>query len=131
MLRITNIRLESGTIWWRKFSFIFSFNFFLIIKVIYAYYRKSGKVQKSIKKRIIDNQGENNINFNCQGGKKVTHFSFFSLKGKGKGKPLSGVRLFTTPWTAAYQAPLSMGFSRQEYWSGVPSPSPISVYMSL
>ena len=29
-----------------------------------------------------------------------------------------------TPWTAAYQAPLSMGFSRQEYWSGVPSPSP-------
>ena len=30
-----------------------------------------------------------------------------------------------TPWTAAYQAPLSMGFSRQEYWSGVPLPSPI------
>ena len=29
------------------------------------------------------------------------------------------------PWTAAYQAPLSMGFSRQEYWSGVPSPSPM------
>lgn len=45
--------------------------------MIYAYYRKSGKVQKSIKKRIIDNQGENNINFNCQGGKKVTYFSFF------------------------------------------------------
>ena len=36
---------------------------------------------------------------------------------------LSRVRLFTTPWTAAYQAPLSIGFSRQEYWSGVPSPS--------
>ena len=36
---------------------------------------------------------------------------------------LSHVRLFATPWTAAYQAPLSMGFSRQEYWSGVPSPS--------
>ena len=32
--------------------------------------------------------------------------------------------LFSTPWTAAYQAPLSMGFSRQEYWSGVPLPSP-------
>ena len=30
------------------------------------------------------------------------------------------------PWTAAYQAPLSMGFSRQEYWSGVPLPSPIN-----
>ena len=37
---------------------------------------------------------------------------------------LSRVRLFATPWTAADQAPPSMGFSRQEYWSGVPSPSP-------
>ena len=45
-------------------------------------------------------------------------------KWKVKGKSLSHVWLFTTPWTAAYQAPLSMGFSRQEYWSGVPSPSP-------
>ena len=36
----------------------------------------------------------------------------------------SRIRLFATPWTAAYQAPPSMGFSRQEYWSGVPSPSP-------
>ena len=34
----------------------------------------------------------------------------------------SRVRLFATPWTAAYQAPLSMGFSRQEYWSGLPLP---------
>ena len=39
-------------------------------------------------------------------------------------KSLSHVRLFVTPWTVAYQAPLSMGFSRQEYWSGVPFPSP-------
>ena len=39
-------------------------------------------------------------------------------------KSLSRVRLLTTPWTAAYQAPPSMGFSRQEYWSGVPLPSP-------
>ena len=38
-------------------------------------------------------------------------------------KSLSRVRLFATPWTAAYQAPPSMGFSRQEYWSGVPLPS--------
>ena len=35
---------------------------------------------------------------------------------------LSHVRLFATPWTAAHQAPLSMGFSRQEYWSGLPCP---------
>ena len=41
-----------------------------------------------------------------------------------KVKLLSRVRLLVTPWTAAYQAPLSMGFSRQEYWSGVPLPSP-------
>ena len=39
-------------------------------------------------------------------------------------KSLSHVRLFVTPWTIAYQAPLSMGFSRQEYWSGLPFPSP-------
>ena len=44
-------------------------------------------------------------------------------KGQVKGKLLSGVRLFVTPWTAAHQAPPSMGFSRQEYWSGVPLPS--------
>ena len=41
-------------------------------------------------------------------------------------KSFSRVRLFTTPWTTAYQAPLSMGFSRQEYWSGVPLPSLIT-----
>ena len=39
-------------------------------------------------------------------------------------KWLSRVRLFATPWTVAYQAPLSMEFSRQEYWSGLPFPSP-------
>ena len=45
-------------------------------------------------------------------------------KWKVKVKLLSRVQLCATPWTAAYQAPPSMGFSRQEYWSGVPSPSP-------
>ena len=45
-------------------------------------------------------------------------------KWKVKGKSLSHVQLFMTPWTAAHQAPPSMGFSRQEYWSGVPLPSP-------
>ena len=43
---------------------------------------------------------------------------------KKKMKSLSRVRLFGTPWTVAYQAPLSVGFSRQEYWSGLPFPSP-------
>ena len=45
-------------------------------------------------------------------------------KWKGKVKSLSRVRLLATPWTVAHQAPPSMGFSRREYWSGVPSPSP-------
>ena len=45
-------------------------------------------------------------------------------KWKVKVKSLSRVWLIATPWTAAHQAPLSMGFSRQEYWSGVPLPSP-------
>ena len=47
-------------------------------------------------------------------------------KWKVKVKSLSRVQLLATPWTAAHQAPLSMGFSRQEYWSGVPLPSPVS-----
>ena len=47
-------------------------------------------------------------------------------KWKVKGKSLSRVRLLATPWTAAYQAPPSMGFSRQEYWNGVPLPSPLA-----
>ena len=45
-------------------------------------------------------------------------------KWKVKGKSLGCVWLLATPWTAAYQVPPSMGFSRQEYWSGVPLPSP-------
>ena len=45
-------------------------------------------------------------------------------KAKVKVNSLSHVQLFATPWTVAYQAPPSMGFSRQEYWSGLPFPSP-------
>ena len=46
------------------------------------------------------------------------------LKEKVKVKSLSCVRLFATPWTVAHQAPLSTVFPRQEYWSGLPFPSP-------
>ena len=46
------------------------------------------------------------------------------LRVKVKVKLLSHVWLFVTPWTIAYNAPLSMGFSRQEYWSGLPFPFP-------
>ena len=51
-------------------------------------------------------------------------------KWKMKVKSLRSVQPSATPWTAAYQAPLSMGFSRQEYWSGVPLPSPSGVLLS-
>ena len=44
-----------------------------------------------------------------------------------KVKLFSRVRLFATPWTVVYQAPPSMGFSREEYWSGLPFPSPVDL----
>ena len=52
-----------------------------------------------------------------------------NLSGTTKGKErkvklFSHVQLFATPWTVAYQAPPSMGFSRQGFWSGLPFPSP-------
>ena len=47
-----------------------------------------------------------------------------NLKENEEVKLLSSVRLFVTPWIVAYQAPPSMGFSRHEYWSGLPFPSP-------
>ena len=48
-----------------------------------------------------------------------------------KVKTLSRVQLFVTPWTVAYQAPPPMGFSRQEYWSGLPLPSRVTLLQSL
>ena len=55
----------------------------------------------------------------------LTYLPRDSGKVKVKVKSLSHARLFGTPWTVAYQAPPSMGFSRQEYWSGLPFPSPM------
>ena len=52
-------------------------------------------------------------------------------KWKVKVKSLSRVRLLATPWTAAHQAPPSMGFSRREYWSGVPLPSPVTCLVAI
>ena len=56
-------------------------------------------------------------------GCRVGHDWVTELNWKVKVKLLNRVRLFATPWTIAYQAPPSMGFSRQEYWSGLPFPS--------
>ena len=55
----------------------------------------------------------------------VSFSNAWKWKVKVKVKSLSLIQLLATPWTAAYQAPLPMGFSRQEYWSGVPLPSPV------
>ena len=55
----------------------------------------------------------------------------YAWKWKVRVKSLSHVWFLATPWTGAYQAPPSMGFSRQEYWSGVPLPSPNPVYWCL
>ena len=55
---------------------------------------------------------------------KACYSNHKSKKERKKVKSLSCVRLFATPWTVAYQAPPSMGFSRQEYWNGLPFPSP-------
>ena len=52
-------------------------------------------------------------------------------KWKVKVKSLRRVQLLATPWTAAYQAPRSMGFSRQEYWSAVPLPSLINTLLYI
>ena len=53
------------------------------------------------------------------------HFLLQCMKVKSESEAAQSCQLLATPWTAAYQAPLSMGFSRQEYWSGVPLPTPI------
>ena len=69
-----------------------------------------------------------NILRNCQivfqSDCKILHFHESSSSSIVKVKSLSRVRLFATLWTVAYQAPLSMGFSRQQCWSGLPFPSP-------
>ena len=54
----------------------------------------------------------------------LSHQGSLLYRGKVKVKLLSHVRLLATPWTVAQQAPPSMGFSRQEYWSRLPFPSP-------
>ena len=62
---------------------------------------------------------------------KIKKYKFqCSVNRKVKVKSLSCVQFFATPWTVACQASLSMGFSRQEYWSGMPFPSP-SPYLFL
>ena len=57
------------------------------------------------------------------------HFLLQCMKVKSESEVAQSCLTLSDPWTAAYQAPLSMGFSRQEYWSRVPLPSPITLYV--
>ena len=59
------------------------------------------------------------------------HFLLQCIKVKSESEVTQSCLTVETPWTAAYQAPPSMGFSRQEYWSGVPSPSLIKCFRTL
>ena len=59
------------------------------------------------------------------------HFLLQCMEVKSESEVAPRVRILATPWTAAYQAPPSMGFSRQEHWSGVPLASPLSLYIYI
>ena len=56
------------------------------------------------------------------------HFLLQCMKVKSENEVAQSCPTLATPWTAAYQAPPSMGFSRQQYWSGVPLPSPLIIF---
>ena len=59
------------------------------------------------------------------------HFLLQCMKVKSESEVTQSCSTLATPWTAAYQAPPSMGFSRQKYWSGVPLPSPYQIIQSV
>ena len=59
------------------------------------------------------------------------HFLLQCMKVKSESEVAQLCQLLATPWAAAHQAPPSMGFSRQEYWSGVPLPSPIFILWNI
>ena len=104
---------------------------------------QDSKRDTDVKNRLLDSVGggeggmiwENSIDMyiiRCEPDDQARTLEWVAIsfsnawKWKVKVKSLSRVWLFAIPWTAAYQASLSMGFSRQEYWSGLPLLSPIA-----
>ena len=73
------------------------------------FFEKINKLDKPLARLIKKEREKNQIN---------------KIRNENEKKSLSCVRLFASPWTVAYQVPPSMGFSRQEYWRGLPFPSP-------
>ena len=84
---------------------------YLLVMAALTHEEKSGSCMECMRRLQAIYQGK---------GKEKT----WKVQKGHKVKSLSRVRLFATPWTVAYHAPPSMGFSRQEYWSGLPFPSP-------
>ena len=86
----------------------------------------SEQVNEHSSRRLIQSWGNNSSNNDRNNGKN-THIVLAMPSLLYCVSHSSRVQLFVTPWTAACQAPLSMEFSRQEYWSGLPFPSPCYV----
>ena len=74
---------------------------------------------------VLKHHGEKILNRFCNSAHFQNHFPYFLLLLLLLLSRFSRVRLCATPQTAAHQAPLSLGFSRQEHWSGLPFPSPV------
>ena len=89
----------------------------VLFKVLHSICQQIWKTQQWKKSDFIPIPKKGNVK-ECSNYRTIVLISLAS-KVKVKVRSLSRVRLFATPWTAAYQAPSSMGFSRQEYWSGV------------
>ena len=72
--------------------------------------------------KVKDENEKAGLKLNIQKTKTMTSSPITSWQVSEVSESRSAVSLFVTPWTVAYQAPLFMGFSRQEYWSGLPHP---------
>ena len=79
---------------------------------------------KSLLMRVKEESEKAGLKLNIQKTKTMTSSPITSWQVSEVSESRSAVSLFVTPWTVAYQAPLFMGFSRQEYWNGWPFPSP-------
>ena len=113
-----------------SFSFLFFSNFILFLNFFLSW---SAAAAKSLQlcPTVCDPRDGSPPGFPVPGILQARTLEWVAIsfsnawKWKVKVKSLSRARLSATPWTAAHQAPPSMGFSRQEYWSGVPSPNVI------
>ena len=93
----------------------------MIVKLIKNLENKMEKMQEAINKDLEELKNKHTETKNTITDIKNTLLLLLLLNR------FSRVRLFTTPWTTAYHASPSMGFSRQEYWSGLPLPYPIHI----